>query len=165
MNSTEERKVRELFATKIGGPVYKLFYDGRMCKLKKGSERLLSKHQVIEKLGLKYDDMSYSDRAFVDKFWNGCIMRFQNRAWDMGQPWGTLRVRHKNGSNVWLHGYTMDPVKQEAMQRQKHWQSVGHYIAEKKQQRAFAVATGHDDDAQFELPMREEVTSFQYLGE
>ena len=159
MKKSEERRMRELFATKTGGKIYKMYYDGRMYRQKEGGEVLLSKHQVIEMLGVDYDGMSFSDRAFVDRLWNSAILRFQRRAWDMMQPWGTLRVRHSRGANIWLHGYTLDPAKQEAMKRQKHWQSVGHYIAEKKQERAFNKSMGHD--AQIELPIREELVSFE----
>jgi len=160
MTRKEEKKLRDLFATKTGGKIYKLFYDGRMYKHKNGGEILLSKHQVLDKLGIDYSEYCNADRAFIDKLWNGAINRFQNRAWDMMQPWGCLRVMHKNGATVWLHGYTLDPAKQEAMKKQKHYLAVGHYIAEKRQEKAFLISRGEEDRAQFELPIHEELTSF-----
>lgn len=161
MKSKEEKKYRQLLQTKIGGPVYKIYYDGKMFKLKEGQEALFSKDQILDILGIDYSDMSNSDRAFITILFNHCMTRFQNRAWDIGQPWGCLRVSHKSGDAVYLHGYTMDPAKQQAMKKQKHYRSIGHYISEKKQERAFLVATGTEDNKQIELPIREEITSFR----
>lgn len=160
MKAKEEKRLRELFATKTGGKLYQLYYEGRMYRQKEGGEVLLSKHNVMEMLGIDYDSYSKPEKAFIDRLWNGAIGRFQRRAWDMMQPWGTLRVRHRSGATVWLHGYTMDPAKQESMQKNKHYLAVGHYIAEKKQQKAFSIARGDEDGKQIELPVREEITSF-----
>lgn len=161
MTKKEEKKLRDAFATKTGGKMYRLYYDGRMYRQKEGGEVLLSKYGVMESLGIDYDDYPKPERAFIDKLWNGAIKRFQNRAWDMMQPWGTIRVKHRTGATVWLHGYTMDPAKQEAMRNNKHYLAVDHYIAEKKQERAFSIARGEENGDQIELPMRGEIVSFE----
>lgn len=164
MRPKEERKLRDLFATRTGGALYKLWYDGRMYRQKDGGEVLLSKHQVMDLLKIDYDNRSNPEKAFIDRLWNGSIGRFQNRAWDMMQPWGTIRVKHRDGTNIWLHGYTMDPAKQEAMKKQKHYQAIGHYRSEKRQEKAFLTARGDEKADQIELPMKEEVTSFDWMN-
>ena len=103
--------------------------------------------------------MSFSDRAFIDRLWNACMKRFRKRAWDIGQPWGTLRVTHSTGATVWLHGYTFDPAKQEAMKAQKHSSAIDYYRSEQRQSMAFNQASG--DDVQIDLIPRAESTSFR----
>jgi hypothetical protein len=139
MNSKEERKLRKLFATKIGSPIYKIYYNGRTFRLKEDKEILLTKHQVLELLDIDFYGYSESERSFITGLWNRAISRFQKRAWDIGQPWGTIKTSHlETGTTIWLHGYTMDPSKQESMKNFKHSQSVSNYIAEQKQELAFA---------------------------
>ena len=147
----KEAEIKELFSTRTGGKMYKLFYEGRSYRQKEGGEILLTKFQVIEMLGLDYYGNDSRFSYIIDQYWNRAITVFQKRAIDMMQPWGTIRIMHKNGKKIWLHGYTTDPAKQEAMSNYKHAVSVGTYKAELKQRNVFQVVSGVEVSQQNKL--------------
>lgn len=133
MTQKRRREIKERLSRKRGSAVYNIFYEGLYYRMK-ADEVLITNDQLLEQVGLPPDELTEDDRDLIrhtiDRMWHHMRKDAANR----GLYFATLQHVQPSGEIVYLHGYTRDPAKLEAMKAFTHYRAVSVYQRELREE-------------------------------